>query len=209
MARQRKKSTGKVTSGVDWQEIRQRLDAAAAHLDRGPTPEERQDILKARAEALAREPRQDGKGECLDVLEFLLAHERYAIEMSWVGETIALRDLTSVPCTPPFVLGLVNVRGRIMSVVDIKRFFDLPEKGISDLNKVIIIRGRGMEFGILADTVCGVRSLPLAEVQTSLPTLTGIREEYLKGVTSERLVVLDGEKLITDGKIVVHGEIGD
>src|SRR6266702_185259 len=174
------------------------------------TAAEEKRILKARAQALAREPRQEETaGGSLEVLEFLLAYERYGIEMSWVRETLPLRDLTPVPCTPPFVLGLINVRGQIMSVIDIKRFFDLPEKGLTDLNKVIIVHDGGMEFGILADAVCGVRTIPLVQLQPSLPTLTGVREEYLKGVTRERTVVLDGRKLLGDRKIIVHEEIGD
>lgn len=173
------------------------------------TPAEEKRILKARAKALAREPEPvETGGESIEVLEFLLAYETYAVEMSYVRETLPLRDLTPVPCTPPFVLGLTNVRGRIMSVIDIKRFFDLPAKGLTELNKVIIVHdGGGMEFGILADAICGVRTIALAELQPSLPTLTGVREEYLRGVTSGRTVVLDGAKLLGDRKIVVHEEI--
>ncbi|MCM2358337.1 MAG: chemotaxis protein CheW [Geobacteraceae bacterium] len=173
------------------------------------TPAEEKRVLRARAKALAREPDEAETGESLEVLEFLLAYETYAVEMSYVRETLPLRDLTPVPCTPPFVLGLTNVRGRIMSVIDIKRFFDLPAKGLTELNRVIIVHDRGMEFGILADAICGVRTIPLAELQPSLPTLTGIREEYLRGVTSGRTVVLDGAKLIGDRKIIVHEEIED
>ena len=174
------------------------------------TAAEEKRILKARAQALAREPLPaEAAGECLEILEFSLAYERYGIEMCWVRETLPLKELTPVPCTPQFVLGLINVRGQIMSVIDIKRFFDLPEKGLTDLNKVIIVQDGEMAFGVLADAVCSVRAIPLAELQPSLPTLTGIREEYLKGVTRDRTAVLDGRKLLGDSKIIVHEEIGD
>src|ERR1700687_2656174 len=112
---QKKKNTkqGK-SSATDWQEVRQRLDAAAYLINRGISPEERKEILKDRARALARDPRPaETEGGTLEVLEFLLAYERYGIEMSWVRETLPLRDITPVPCTPPFVLGLINVRGQI------------------------------------------------------------------------------------------------
>jgi purine-binding chemotaxis protein CheW len=209
MARQRTGNRREKPRATDWEGLRQRLDAAAILTARGMSPEGEKDLLKARALALAREPAREQPGESLELLEFLLASESYAIEMSWVRETLPLKDLTGVPCTPPFVLGLINVRGRIVSVVDIKRFFELPEKGLSDLNKVIVVHGKGMEFGILADAISGVRRIPLAELQPSLPTLTGVREEYLKGVTGERLVVLDGEKLLADTKIVVHEDTGE
>jgi purine-binding chemotaxis protein CheW len=92
-------------------------------------------------------------------------------------------------------------------VVDLKRFFDLPNNALTDLNRVIVVRKDGMELGILADTIHGVRRIPQRELQPSLPTLTGIRAEYLKGVTAERLIVLDANKLLSDPKIVVREEL--
>jgi purine-binding chemotaxis protein CheW len=195
---------------IDWQMVRKRLDAVTDTLNRGLTPAEEKNILKARARALALEPPQAAtESELIEFLEFSLAYETYGVETVYVRETRPLRDITPVPCTPPFVLGLINVRGRIISVIDIKRFFDLPGKGLTDLNKVIIMHDGEMEFGILADAVLGVRTITLAELQPSLPTLSGVREEYLKGVTRERTVVLDGKKLLSNGKIIVHEEIAD
>ncbi len=195
---------------TDWQRIGQRLADAAAALDRGVTPDREQACLKARARRLAEEPfTEDAAAERLEILEFSLAYETYALETSFVGGTWPLRGLTPLPCTPPFVLGLINVRGRIMSVIDIKRFFDLPEKGLTDLNKVIIVHDGGMEFGILADRVLGVRTVAPAEMEPALPTLTGVREEFLKGVTRERTVLLDGKRLINDKRIIVNEEVGD
>src|SRR5439155_25417175 len=126
---------------------------------------------------------------------------------SSVREVYPLKELTPLPCTPPFVLGIINVRGKILSVIDIKKFFDLPEKGLTDLNKVIIVHADEMELGILADALLGVRAIPLEELQPSLPTLTGIRAEYLKGVTKDRLVILDTEKILSDKGIIVHEEV--
>lgn len=170
-------------------------------------PELKKNILKARAIALARQP-EDGKSydEYIEVVEFLLAHEKYGIESKCVREVYPLKELTPVPCTPPFVLGIINVRGKILSVIDIKKFFELPEKGMTDLNRVIIVHNDQMEFGILADAILGVRLIPLLDIQSSLPALTGIRAEYLRGVTEDRLVVLDVEKILSDKKIIVNEE---
>ena len=129
--------------------------------------------------------------------------------MRWVTETFPLKELTPLPCTPTFVAGIINVRGRILSVIDIRKFFDLPEKGLTELNKVIIVHNAEMEFGILADEIIGTRTIPLAEVQLPLPTLTGIRGEYLRGVTRERTAILDGAKLLADKNLIVNEEIND
>lgn len=172
------------------------------------TDNERLRILKARAMALALEPEQsDAEEERIEIVEFLLADERYAIESTYIGEVYPLRDLTPLPCTPAFVLGIINMRGKILSIIDLRIFFDLPNKGLSDLNKVIVLHDGDMEFGILADTIITARWLPRSDLLPTLPTLTEIRAEYLMGVTEERLVVLDGGKILSDRAIVVHEEV--
>ena len=166
------------------------------------------EILRARAKALAR-PRESGAAANvpLELLEFRLAQECYALETRHVRGVIPLKDLTPLPCPPPFLLGFVNVRGRITPVIDIKKFFDLPDKGLTDLHRIILVRGNDLELGLLADVIVGVRSIPVDSLQPSLPTLTGIRADYLKGVTAERLVVLDLERILADPKIIVHEEV--
>ncbi|MHB9122084.1 MAG: chemotaxis protein CheW [Thermoanaerobaculia bacterium] len=194
---------------VDWSEVRQSLDAARAAVERvwAPEPEEARRALKARAHELAREPEKAQAADTLELVEFLLAHETYAVESRHVREVYPLENLTPLPCTPAFVLGIVNLRGEILSVIDIRKFFDLPEKGLTDLNKVIVLQSGDMSFGILADAIVGARGAPLSEIQPSLPTLTGIREKYLKGVTRERTVLLDAEKLLADQKIIVQEQV--
>lgn len=192
---------------IDWREIHRRLDLARAALERGftLTVEEKKKILRARAKALAHEPEAGLNGqEQLEIVEFLLAYERYAIELLYVREVYPLRELTLLPDTPAFLAGIINVRGQIVSIVDLKQFFNLPEKGLTDLNKVIIVGDGRMEFGLLVDAVTGVRRIPLPEIQPLLPTLTGIRQEYLRGVTSQRLVMLDAAKILADSKIIVR-----
>lgn len=202
--------SGEQITSDTWNKIYARLETVRVAVEQGfnPTPEEKKRILKARAKALAQETQSEEAAEAyLEVVEFLLTYEKYAIESTYVRDVCPLKEITPVPCSPPFVLGIINVRGQILSVIDIKRFFDLPQKGLTNLNKVIILHSDEMEFGILADVILGTRSIPLKEIQPSLPTLTGIRSEYLRGVTSERLVVLDAAKILSDRKIIVHEEV--
>ncbi len=173
-----------------------------------PVPPDARQILRARAQALARAPeRTAAAAASLELLEFRLAQEKYALETRYVREVCPLKSLTSLPCTPPFVLGIVNVRGRILPVLDIKKFFDLPEHGLTDLHRIILVQGNNLELGLLADVIVGVRTIPVESLQPSLPTLTGIRAEYLKGVTADRLVVLELASVLRDPKIIVHEEV--
>ncbi|MEW6756055.1 MAG: CheR family methyltransferase [Candidatus Latescibacterota bacterium] len=150
-------------------QLRRRQDRrgeAALEGGSGISPEERDRILRARARALARQPAREGAPQdALQVIEFLLAQETYALELAYVREVYPLRDLAVLPCTPPFVLGIASVRGQVLPVLDLKKLFELPDRGLADFNKLIVLAGDGLEFGILADVVVGVRSLPLGEVR--------------------------------------------
>ena len=139
-----------------------------------------------------------------EVVEFSLASETYAFEAAFVREVYPLKDYTPIPGVPPFVLGIVNVRGQIMSVIDLKKFFDLPAIGLGQLNKLIILRGEQMELGILADDILGARSIDLETLQSAPSTVSGIGAQYLRGVTAERVVVLDAAKLLHDDQIIVN-----
>jgi purine-binding chemotaxis protein CheW len=202
---------GRGQSGTtDWSKFHRRLETSRSRLQQrlSPSVEQRRTILRARARLLAQEEKGDKQlfESPLEVVEFLLASEHYGIELTHIREIHALSELTPLPGTPAFVMGLANMRGQILSVIDIKKFFGLPEKGLTDLNKVIVVRTQQMELGILADAVLGVRAIGLSELQTSLPTLTGIREEYLRGITKDPLVVLDVERILCDEKIVVNDD---
>jgi purine-binding chemotaxis protein CheW len=198
---------GQQPATIDWQEVHRRLESAQIALESGLslTSEEKKRILKSRAKVLAREADKELLDQdYLEVVEFLLAYETYGIESAYVREIYPLTEITPLPGTPPFVRGIVNVRGQIISIIDLKKFFELPEKGLTNLNKIIIVRDDKMEFSILADAVLGIRKLPVREIEASLPTLTGIREQYLKGVTKERMVILDAVKILSDKNIIVH-----
>lgn len=188
----------------DWEGMHKRISDAQRALESGIeiSAEESKRILTARAKLFALEPKEETAEDFLEVVEFLLAYETYGVESSFIREVFPLKELTPLPGTPAYILGVTNVRGKILSVIDIKKFFDLPEKGLTDLNKLIILQSNGMEFGILADVIVGVRSIRADGLQTTLPTLSGIRAEYLKGVTKERVVVLDALKLLSDDKLM-------
>jgi purine-binding chemotaxis protein CheW len=172
--------------------------------------DEKKRILRERALKLARKPEaEEARGALLEIIEFGLADERYAIEVEFVREVCVLKDLTPVPCTPSFILGIINVRGQVISVTDVRDFFDLPKKEMTESTRVLILKNRSMEMGILAESVVGQRKIPIDSIQSNMPALAGIREHYIKGVTSDRLVIISGDKLLSDDNIVVHQEVGD
>ena len=198
---------------TDFSEVEQRLEAARAGLENiwAPSAEETQQILQTRAQTLALEASSLGEDveDTVEVLEFTLAYERYAVETQYVNQVAMLEQLIPLPCTPAFVRGIVNLRGAILPVLDLKNFFELPVKGLTDLNKIIVLQSEKILFGILADEIVGVRNILLREVQSSLPTLTGVRKDYLRGVTPERITLLDAEKLLISENIIVQEQVAE
>jgi len=196
---------GKEKPGIDWEAVRQRLAKTGERLaERSrPSRDHIEEVLRRRAEAFARREKAEPEGEFLEALEFTLASERYAFTTELIREVAPLHELTPVPCTPAFVLGIVNIRSEILSVIDLRRFFDLPWKGITDLSKLIVLKSQEMQFGVLADSILGVTRI-WADGLRKLPTLTGVREEYLKGVSAQGTVVLDAGRLLADRSIIVY-----
>jgi purine-binding chemotaxis protein CheW len=165
-------------------------------------------IMQERARTLARPLGQEAaQNGLIGLLEFSLAKENYAVETRHVSEVLPLNDLTPLPCTPAFLCGIINVRGRILPVLDIRQFFNLPAQGITDLHRIILVQRDELELGLLADEIVGVRTLSADDLQPALPTMTGILGDYLKGVTADRLVVLDLDKLFSDEKLTLHQEV--
>ncbi len=174
------------------------------------------EILQRRARALARLPtEEETEGETLHLLTFPLGEERYSVEITLVQEVQPLESQvwSRVPCTPDFIVGMVNIRGRIYSVMDIGRFLGLPRRPLSEAAHVLLVRGGDqggegeMELSILADDVPEVITIPLAEVHPSATTVSTQAQEYVRGVTDDMLVVLNLEHLLSEPRIIVHEEV--
>lgn len=165
------------------------------------------EILKQRARELAYNPEAElNEDEFMEVVEFRLGAESYGISLKSLTEIYPCRDLTPLPCAPPFLAGMVNVRSEILSVIDLKKIFQLPATPGSSGQKLVVVHAAGMILGILADAVVGVRSIPLREIQPSLSTLAGIDAEYLRGITPQRLIILEIEKILSNQQMLVYEE---
>jgi purine-binding chemotaxis protein CheW len=191
---------------IDWDEIHNRLDRLQHSIDGHwqPDPIQIQNILQERARNLSSPVKEDTNPEQkVELIEFSLARERYGIASIFVREVCQLTQLTPIPCTPNFVAGIVNVRGEIISIIDIRKFFGLPESGITDLNKIIILQNAKMIFGVLADYIIEVHQIELSAIQPS-SNISGIRAEYLQGVTPDGIAVIDTMKLLTDKSVIIN-----
>lgn len=187
---------------IDWENVKERLRKADEALASAATVSAR-GVLKKRAESIAALPRDEHEHEGKRAVVFTLGGERFAFESAYLNEVCPATEIVPVPCTPAFVLGIVSLRGQMVSIIDLRKFFELPDRGISDMNKLMVLSSGMMRFGVLADTVEGVQLLNSDELK-KLPTLSGVREEYLVGVSPQGITVLDAGKLLADRSIIVY-----
>ena len=164
-------------------------------------------ILEARRRALLNSTEMQ-TGETMQVVVFSLANETYGIATEFAKEVQPLQDVTPVPCTPDFCVGVINIRGSIYPVIDIRGFFSVPKKEITPLTKVILVEAAGLEVGILADDVSGAASVPIGDIKPPLAAQSSSKEEYILGVTQKMLIILNLEALLRDDRIIVRQEVG-
>ncbi|WJN57286.1 chemotaxis protein CheW [Pseudomonas sp. SO81] len=191
-----------------WTQLRERLAEFEQRIDQefSADPGEHQERLSQRTREWARSVEETRPDSLIELLSFTLGEELYAIETGHVGAVLPLPHFTPLPGTPPFVLGIVNVRGHIVSVLDLRVFFELPIEGLSDKNYLLVLRNQDMEFGLLADRIRGIEQIPRDSLQAGLANLTGIRANYLLGVTAEQTTVLDGARLLGDPNLRIHAD---
>ena len=192
---------------IDWDKAYARLEQVRHALEAGGnlSAEDVGRTLRERARALAR-PLAESKtpAEVLDVLVFSLAGERYGVETSYVLEVLPLRELTPLPCVPLVFAGVMNYRGRILPVLDIRRLFGLSGQGTTEGNRVVVMEANSMALGILAESVAGIIRVDAQEIKPPPVTLAADRQAFLRGVTGEMLAVIDLPTLIRDPRVVVN-----
>lgn len=165
------------------------------------------EILRARSKALAKQ--QDNttiNDETIEVAEFLLGTESYAFELDHLREVCPLSEVTYIPCSPAFVAGVINLRGQIITLIDIHSFLGIPGKTVQVFNKAIILERGKLAVGFLADEVVGARKIAVEGLQTKLPGLRGLCADYLYGATKDRLVILDARKILEDSRLNRSGQ---
>lgn len=198
---------GKSLDSIDWKAVRERMAAASRATEEALklSPERAQQILDERARTLAAVLSDDlPLGEILEVVKFELGHEHYAIEACYVREVFRLRTFTAVPGTPDFVLGICNLRGQLLPIFDLRKFFKLVVNGVTDLSRVVIIGESQAEFGILADNVAQVMELPVEAIGKARASSIGVERSYLRGVTDDALIVLDGAALLKEPALFLN-----
>jgi purine-binding chemotaxis protein CheW len=195
--------------GIDWQQVRERLARAATTTEEAVrlSPERARAVMEERARALARVPAPEPRAaEVIEVVTFNLANERYAVAAPHVREVVRFTDLAPIPGTPDFLAGVINLRGEILAVFDLRQFFGIAGRELAGLSRILVLGDDRAEFGLLTDAVHEVRALPIDDLREAPASVAGLGREYLRGVTADALIVLDGAVLLQDRRLFIDLE---
>lgn len=131
-------------------------------------------------------------------LTFILGKECYGIEIRYVTEIIGIQSVTEVPELPEYIRGIINLRGKVIPVMDVRLRFKKEFKEYNDRTCIIVIDAENILVGLIVDSVSEVMSIPEADIVVP-PNLNG--NKYIKGIgkiRNEVKLILDCKQLLTE-----------
>lgn len=138
--------------------------------------------------------------ELLQLVTFRLGNEEFSLDILRVQEIIRHMELTRVPKTPDFVEGVINLRGRVIPVLDLRRRFGLPADAKTSETRIIVVDVDNKTVGLKVDAVSEVLRLPADTVEPAPAIVTGAESDYIKGVgklDGRLLILLDVERILS------------
>lgn len=146
--------------------------------------------------------RKEEKEETLPLILFRVLSEWYGIDLTKVREILKRPKITFVPSLPEWILGIINLRGRILPILDLKPILGLPEEGGPQDSRIIAVEVEGQEIGLLVNEVVEAIEFPIKKIEPLHQGFPSERREYLKGILSwEKKIVgfLNLERILEKG----------
>ena len=136
---------------------------------------------------------------------FHLEDEKYGINVSMVREVLKCTEIAPVPGAPYYVLGIINLRGNVVTVIDTRTRFGLPPREPDDATRIVIIEREGQVVGMVVDSVAEVANLRASEIEFAPNVGNDESARYIQGVSNqddELLILIDLEKLFTSEELM-------
>lgn len=133
-------------------------------------------------------------------LTFFLAGEEYGIEILKVHEIIGMMPITSVPQTPHFICGVINLRGKVILIIDLRLKFGMKSKEQTEETCIIVVHAQGMEMGIIVDRVSEVMNVASDDIENAPAFVEDLNTDYIMGIgkSQEKVkILLDIDKVLS------------
>ncbi len=130
--------------------------------------------------------------DVLQLVTFTLRNEEYAVDILNVQEINRITEITQVPNAPFYVEGVINLRGKVMPVINLRKKFGLEDKETDDTSRIIIMDIQGVTNGLVVDAVSEVLRIPADIVEPPPPMSSDMSDKFIKGVAKleDRLIIL-------------------
>jgi len=131
-------------------------------------------------------------GAEMQLVVFELGDESYAVDISRVQDINRMQEITEIPHAPESVVGVINLRGRVIPVIDLRKRFGLPEAVHTKDTRIVVVHLEGNLIGVIVDAVSQVLRIPADIVEPPSPVLAGVDSKYLRGIAKldDKLVIL-------------------
>ncbi|HEX5637995.1 MAG: chemotaxis protein CheW [Gammaproteobacteria bacterium] len=142
-----------------------------------------------------------GKSQHRQCVTFRLDEEVYGINVMLVQEVLRVTDIAPVPGAPGYVVGIINLRGNVVTVIDTRMRFGLPPREMDDSTRIVIIEAEKQTVGIVVDSVAEVVDIYSNEIESAPNVGNDETARYIEGVVSrgeELLILVDLNKLLSD-----------
>jgi purine-binding chemotaxis protein CheW len=139
--------------------------------------------------------------EVLQFVTFTLNKEQYAVDILNVQEINRITDITKVPNSPDYVEGVINLRGKVIPVINLRKKFCFEEKPTDDTSRIIIMEINGITNGLIVDSVSEVLRVPSSIIEPAPPMSSDLSNNFIKGIAKmeDRLIILiDIDKMLGD-----------
>lgn len=138
--------------------------------------------------------------ELLQLVTFSIGDEEFGVDILKVQEIIRTMEITKVPRAPAFVEGVINLRGKVIPIVDLRKRFGLAAREHDKHTRIIVIEINNMIVGFVVDSVSEVLRIPASTVEPPPPVVAGLESEYISGVgklEDRLLILLDLDRLLS------------
>jgi len=139
--------------------------------------------------------------QVLQYVTFRLDDETYGINVMQIQEVLRYSEIAPVPGSPDYVLGIINLRGNVVTVIDTRRRFGLNDADITDTSRIVVMESADQIMGILVDSVAEVVYLKSSEIETAPNVGSEESARFIQGVCNkngELIILVEFDKMLTD-----------
>lgn len=152
------------------------------------------------SETMEKTSKHTGGDELLQLVSFNIGEEEFGVDILKVQEINRMVEVTRVPNTPEYIDGVINLRGKVIPIIDLRRRFGMDRKDKDKNTRIVVVELNGKVLGFVVDAVSEVLRIQKSVTEPPPPIIAGIKAEYITAIgklENRLLILLDLERVLT------------